>query len=103
MKSMAYVTAGAFGTFSTISIYRGDEKYYDNFLMPLIHKLNPETSHNVAVLASKYGLIPRTQYEDPMTLVRICLISMLELIYFYFPPSSHLVYLCFCPVGLSLL
>ena len=27
----------------------------------------------------------------------------LELIYLYFPPSSHLVYLCFCPVGLSLL
>ena len=27
----------------------------------------------------------------------------LELIYLYFPPSSLLVYLCFCPVGLSLL
>ena len=26
----------------------------------------------------------------------------LESIYLYFPPSSHLVYLCFCPVGLSL-
>ena len=27
----------------------------------------------------------------------------LELIYLYFPPSSHLIYVCFCPVGLSLL
>ena len=27
----------------------------------------------------------------------------LELIYLYFPPSSQLVYLCFCPVGFSLL
>ena len=27
----------------------------------------------------------------------------LESIYLYFPPSSQLVYLCFCPVGLSLL
>ena len=26
-----------------------------------------------------------------------------RIIYLYFPPSSHLVYLCFCPVGLSLL
>ena len=26
-----------------------------------------------------------------------------ESIYLYFPPSSQLVYLCFCPVGLSLL
>ena len=24
----------------------------------------------------------------------------LELIYLYFPPSSHLLYVCFCPVGL---
>ena len=27
----------------------------------------------------------------------------LESIYLYFPPSSQLVHLCFCPVGLSLL
>ena len=27
----------------------------------------------------------------------------LELIYLYFPPSSHLIYVCFCPVYLSLL
>ena len=27
----------------------------------------------------------------------------LEIIYLHFPPSSHLVYVCFCPVGLSLL
>ena len=27
----------------------------------------------------------------------------LELIYLYFPPSSHIIYVCFCPVGLSLL
>ena len=26
----------------------------------------------------------------------------LELIYLYFPPSSHLIYVCFCPVGLLL-
>ena len=27
----------------------------------------------------------------------------LELIYLYFPPSSHVLYVCLCPVGLSLL
>ena len=70
VKSMVYVTSGAFATFSAISLYRGDEKYYDNILMPLVHKLNPETSHNIAILASKYGLIPRSRYEDPVTLVR---------------------------------
>ena len=27
----------------------------------------------------------------------------LEFIYLCFPPSSHQIYVCFCPVGLSLL
>ena len=26
-----------------------------------------------------------------------------SLFYLYFPPSSQLIYVCFCPVGLSLL
>jgi dihydroorotate dehydrogenase len=64
------VTTGAFGAFSAISIYKGNEKFFDSILMPLIHTLNPETSHNVAVIASKYGLFPRSSYEDPVTLVR---------------------------------
>ena len=37
----------------------------------------------------------------------ICYITVvttpMELIYLHFPPSSHLKYVCFCPVGLSLL
>jgi dihydroorotate dehydrogenase len=64
------VTAGAFGAFSTISIYRGNEKFFDNILMPLVHTLNPETSHKVAIIALKYGLFPRSTYKDPVTLVR---------------------------------
>ena len=28
-------------------------------------------------------------------------VFQLELIYLYFPLSSHLIYVCFCPVGLS--
>ena len=33
----------------------------------------------------------------------LALLILLESIYLYFPPSSQLLYLCFCPVGLSLL
>ena len=35
--------------------------------------------------------------SNSMSLVRI------TLFYLYFPPSFHLIYVCFCPVGLSLL
>jgi hypothetical protein len=63
------VTTGAFGAFSAISIYRGNETFFDNILMPLVHILNPETSHKVAISALKYGLFPRSSCKDPVTLV----------------------------------
>jgi dihydroorotate dehydrogenase len=64
------VTASAFGAFSVVSIYKENEKFFDNILMPLVHTLNPETSHKLAIIASKYGLFPKSSYEDPTTLVR---------------------------------
>jgi dihydroorotate dehydrogenase len=70
------VTAGAFGAFSAISMYKGNEKFFDSILMPLMHRLNPETSHKIAIIASKYGLFSRSSYEDPVTLVRYSLVSL---------------------------
>lgn len=37
--------------------------------MPIIHLLPPETSHNLAVIASKYKLIPSSKYKDDEILV----------------------------------
>ncbi|XP_069702613.1 dihydroorotate dehydrogenase (quinone), mitochondrial isoform X2 [Periplaneta americana] len=68
VKSMLYITAGAFGTFSALSLYKGNEKYFDNILMPMLHILNPETSHKFAITASKYGFYPRSTFKDPDTL-----------------------------------
>ncbi|XP_021924037.1 uncharacterized protein LOC110831885 isoform X4 [Zootermopsis nevadensis] len=68
IKSLLCVTTGAFGAFSAISIYKGNEIFFDNILMPLVHTLNPETSHKVAIITSKYGFFPRSCYEDPLTL-----------------------------------
>lgn len=36
--------------------------------MPFVHKLNPETSHQIAVLAAKYKILPKSHYIDPETL-----------------------------------
>jgi dihydroorotate dehydrogenase len=69
------VTAGAFGAFSAFSIYKENEKFFDSILMPVVHTLNPETSHKVAIIASKYGLFPKSSYEDPETLVRYSSVS----------------------------
>ena len=55
-----------------------------------MHFAENETKHLV-INTKKYHVFA------PMGIIQ------LELIYLYFPPSSHLEYLCFCPVGLSLL
>ena len=51
------------------------------------------------VYKSKYKFVNTFKYHVFAPMGRF----QLELIYLYFPPSSQLVYLCFCPVGLSLL
>jgi len=63
------VSAGGFGTFSLISIYNEDERFYDNICMPLVRKLDPETSHNFAIAACKYKLFPKSKFNDPDSLV----------------------------------
>ncbi|KAG5876825.1 hypothetical protein JTB14_014155 [Gonioctena quinquepunctata] len=32
--------------------------------MPVVHKIDPENAHRLAVLASKYRLIPKSKYSD---------------------------------------
>ena len=54
--------------------------------------------HNVSTYCSKV-YINTKKYHVFAPMGRF----QLEIIYLYFPPSSQLVYLCFCPVGLSLL
>ncbi|EEB15538.1 Dihydroorotate dehydrogenase, putative [Pediculus humanus corporis] len=68
LKSVAIVSCGGFGCYSALSIYKENEKFYDYCLMPLIHKLDPETSHKFALTISKFKLVPKTLFKDPETL-----------------------------------
>ncbi|GLH00355.1 Dihydroorotate dehydrogenase (quinone), mitochondrial [Gryllus bimaculatus] len=68
LKSMAIVSGGATAIFSALSIYNENEKFYDNVLMPVIHFLPPETSHNMGIMVGKYGLFGQSRFKDPETL-----------------------------------
>ncbi|KAK8747332.1 hypothetical protein OTU49_016753, partial [Cherax quadricarinatus] len=50
--------------FGGISIYFKNEKFYDSLVMPMLHKLEPETAHNVAVMAAKYNLVPEVNLKE---------------------------------------
>ncbi|XP_077300643.1 dihydroorotate dehydrogenase 2 [Arctopsyche grandis] len=62
--SMCYLSTGGALAYGGLSIYNNNEKFYGDVLMPLIRYIDPETSHNLAVKALKYELIPKSKYVD---------------------------------------
>ena len=55
-----------FGT----GVYRENEKFYDNILMPFFRTFNPETAHQLAIQAAKYNLVPKAKLKESKILVR---------------------------------
>lgn len=68
IKSLIRVTSLAGAFFGGICIYQGNEKFYNEIAIPLVHFAGPETAHNLAVKVLKWGLFPRQKTEDPKSL-----------------------------------
>ncbi|KAK3922975.1 Dihydroorotate dehydrogenase (quinone), mitochondrial [Frankliniella fusca] len=68
LVSMAAVCTGGASVFGAYNLYTGNEKFYETILIPLSHRLDPETAHNLAVKAAKYNLLPRSNFKDPASL-----------------------------------
>ncbi|XP_019766027.2 dihydroorotate dehydrogenase (quinone), mitochondrial [Dendroctonus ponderosae] len=64
MRSLLYVSASAIGIYAGVCIYKGNEKFYKDVLMPLVHLLDPEQAHKLAVFVSHHRLIPKSQQKD---------------------------------------
>ncbi|CAG9820236.1 unnamed protein product [Phaedon cochleariae] len=64
LKSLLYITVSGYAVSGAISLYRGDENLYKNFLMPLVHTIDAEKAHKLAIFASKHRLIPKSHYVD---------------------------------------
>ncbi|KAG5880016.1 hypothetical protein JTB14_037405 [Gonioctena quinquepunctata] len=42
LKTFVALTAGGYGTFAALSLYNGEQNFYKNFVMPVVHKIDPE-------------------------------------------------------------
>lgn len=69
---MVGVTLGGCLAFSGLSIWNGNEKFFKEFVMPLTTRIDPETSHKLAVTAMKFCLIKKAAQPEPETLVTPC-------------------------------
>lgn len=64
LRSLGIVTAGAAVLVAGITAYKKQDSLYRTFVMPAVRLLPAETSHQLALLACKYRVYPRSQYED---------------------------------------
>ncbi|KAB0799942.1 hypothetical protein PPYR_07822 [Photinus pyralis] len=68
LKSTAILTVAGYGVFAFVNIYKGNEKFYKQVVMPLMHCLDPERAHQLAIFIAKHHLMPKLSYEDPAVL-----------------------------------
>lgn len=78
LRSLAIVSATAAGLAAGLSIYRGNEKFYEHVLMPATRYLPPEFSHQLAVWACKLRLFSGAAGADGACLVSKGFVACLE-------------------------
>ena len=64
LRSFVIVTCSGTAMFAGLNIYQGNEKFYREVAMPLLRFIEPETAHNLALTALKWGLVPKNKSED---------------------------------------
>ncbi|CAL4110092.1 unnamed protein product, partial [Meganyctiphanes norvegica] len=52
--------------FCGLNMYFKNDKFYDDFVMPIFDRMDPETAHNVATQAAKYNLVPKDKLESKL-------------------------------------
>lgn len=71
-QTAVFGLSGAF-SLSAYSLWSGNEKFYSNVAMPLVHALTDgEQGHNLAIKMAKLGLVPKShKLEDESILVNL--------------------------------
>ncbi|KAK2715055.1 dihydroorotate dehydrogenase (quinone), mitochondrial-like isoform X2 [Artemia franciscana] len=56
LKTIIGLVVGGTATFTGICIYHGNEKFTNDVLLPLVHRLDPETAHKAGIWALKANI-----------------------------------------------
>lgn len=68
LTALVTVTLGGSTTFAGLCIWNGNENFYRDYVMPFTRRLDPETSHGLAVFAMKHCLIKKQLKPDAESL-----------------------------------
>lgn len=65
LKSLAILSTSGFIAFNGICIYKGNDSYYREIFMPLMHQLvQAETAHSLTLKVAKLGFLPKANSDD---------------------------------------
>lgn len=65
LKSAIFLTCGGVAAYISINLFKYNDKFYEEYVMPAVHTLDPETAHRLGIFISKYRLLPKSPYIDP--------------------------------------
>nr|SVE76473.1 EOG090X08P9 [Daphnia longispina] len=68
LTALATISLGGTTTFASLCIWNGNENFYRDYVMPFTRRLDPETSHQLAVFTMKHCLIKKQRNPDPESL-----------------------------------
>nr|CAG4650270.1 EOG090X08P9 [Sida crystallina] len=68
IKSMVVLGISGSLSFAGFNVWNCNEKFYSDYVMPLVQNLDPEMSHRLAVLAMKHCFFRKQLQPDPPTL-----------------------------------
>lgn len=69
LTALVTITLGGTSSFAGLCIWNGNEKFYRDYVMPFTRRLDPETSHRLAVFAMKHCIIRKQREPDAESLV----------------------------------
>lgn len=68
IKSLITVTTSGIALSGGLLLYQGNEKFFNQVVMPVTRLLDPEVAHNFGIKAAKWGLLPTQKIKDPVSL-----------------------------------
>nr|CAG4651101.1 EOG090X08P9 [Simocephalus serrulatus]SVE94326.1 EOG090X08P9 [Simocephalus serrulatus] len=68
VTAIVTISVGGTAAFASLCIWNGNEDFYRNYVMPFTSRLDPETSHRLAIFAMKRCLIRKQAKPDSETL-----------------------------------
>lgn len=71
-KSFLGLCSSASLIYAGVSMYNGNEKFYEKVLMPATRLIDPESAHRLAIVTAKYGLATDKAENSELLRTSLC-------------------------------